>query len=49
VIGGLLNDLIAPVAIWYGGLAIGLVGFLGFVILARRNPTVASRLPEAAG
>ncbi len=49
VIGGLLNDLIAPVAIWYGGLAIGLVGFLGFVILARRNPAVASRLPEAAG
>lgn len=46
VIGGLLNDWIAPAAIWYGGLAIGLLGFLGFVILARRYPGAALRQPE---
>lgn len=35
VIGGFLNDNLAPVAIWYGGLALGLVAALGFVLLAR--------------
>jgi len=35
VVGGFLNDNLAPVAIWYGGLAMGLVGTLGFVLLAR--------------
>jgi MFS family permease len=34
-IGGFLSDQIAPVAIWYGGLAFGLVATLGFVLLAR--------------
>lgn len=34
VIGGYLNDNLAPVAIWYGGLVIGLVSVLGFVLLA---------------
>jgi MFS family permease len=35
VVGGFLNDHVAPVAIWYGGLAIGLAAMLGFVLLAR--------------
>jgi MFS family permease len=33
VLGGFLSDQIAPVAIWYGGLAIGLVAALGFLAL----------------
>lgn len=35
VIGGILNDTLAPVAIWYGGLVMGLAAALGFVLLAR--------------
>jgi MFS family permease len=35
VIGGFLNDSLAPVAIWYGGLVMGLAAALGFVLLAR--------------
>lgn len=34
VIGGYLNDNVAPVAIWYGGLVIGLIPALGYVLLA---------------
>jgi MFS family permease len=33
VIGGLLNDNIAPVAIWFGALVMGLLAMLGFVLL----------------
>lgn len=35
VLGGLLNDRLAPVAIWYGGLILGLVGAAGFALLGR--------------
>ncbi len=35
VLGGFLNDQIAPVAIWYGGLVMGLVAALGFGLLGR--------------
>jgi MFS family permease len=35
VIGGWLNDNVAPVAIWYAGLAMGLTAALGFVVLGR--------------
>lgn len=35
VIAGLLNDHIAPVAIWYGGLVMGLLAVAGFVLLTR--------------
>jgi MFS family permease len=35
VIGGFLNDRIAPVAIWYGGLVTGLVATLGYLVLGR--------------
>jgi MFS family permease len=34
-IGGFLSDQIAPVAIWYGGLAFGLVATLAFLLLGR--------------
>ncbi len=43
VIGGFLNDTLAPVAIWYGGLAMGLVGALGFALLARVLPAQNAR------
>jgi MFS family permease len=36
VIGGVLNDRVAPVATGYGGLALGLAAAVGFVLLARR-------------
>lgn len=35
VVGGLLNDRVAPVATWYGGLAMGLGATLGFILLPR--------------
>lgn len=35
VIGGLLNDHLAPVAIWYGALVMGAAGALGFLWLDR--------------
>jgi MFS family permease len=36
VLGGYLNDHLAPVAIWYGGFVIGILGTLGFYILSRK-------------
>jgi MFS family permease len=36
VIGGWLNDNVAPVAIWHAGLAMGLTAALGFLLLERR-------------
>jgi len=41
VIGGLLNDNLAPVAIWYGGLTIGLLAVAGFVRMAWSSPARA--------
>jgi MFS family permease len=38
VIGGFLNDNIAPVAIWFGGLVIGLISTGIFAVLAMRKP-----------
>ena len=43
ILGGYLNDSIAPVATWYGGFLIGMLGILGFFILSRREP-----IPEPA-
>ena len=37
LIGGFLNDAIAPRAIWIGGLVIGLTSAIGLTILARRE------------
>ncbi len=44
VVGGLLNDRVAPVATWYGALLIGLVGMGCFLWLQRRLPS--SREPQ---
>ena len=46
VVGGFLNDMVAPVAIWYGGLAMGLAATLGFVLLGRR-PRARESSPPA--
>ena len=32
VIGGYLNDTVAPVAIWYGAAVLGLIGTIGYLI-----------------
>jgi MFS family permease len=37
LIGGFLNDAVAPRAIWIGGLLIGLTSVLGLSVLARRD------------
>ncbi len=37
ILGGFLNDNIAPVATWYGGFVVGTLGILGFLILSRRE------------
>lgn len=43
VLGGVLSDQIAPVAIWYGGLAAGLVAAAGFALMAGRLRTLPRR------
>jgi MFS family permease len=43
VLGGYLNDHLAPVAIWYGGLIIGLVSTLGYLLLTRWFPEPAHK------
>lgn len=49
MIGGFLHDRIAPVAIWYGGLAFGLVSTLVlFALAARENGRPASEGQPAA-
>ena len=35
VLGGILSDQVAPVAIWYSGLVTGLVAVAGFILLSR--------------
>ena len=46
LIGGLLNDHLAPKAIWLGGLTIGLLSTAGLLILTRlKRPTNASLEP----
>ncbi len=54
VIGGILNDNLAPAAIWYAGMAFGLVGALGFTVLAKMLPgrgpqTVNAGVPDSTG
>jgi len=48
VIGGFLNDNLAPVAIWYGGLAMGLAAALGFLLLRQALPARGVK-PTSAG
>jgi MFS family permease len=38
LLGGYLNDQISPVATWYGGFVIGLLGIFGFYILSKKQP-----------
>ena len=47
LIGGFLNDQIAPVAIWYGGALIGLMGAAMLGVLAIRKRTSAVRTESA--
>jgi len=47
VLGGTLNDQVAPVAIWYAGLVLGAVATIGFLVLARVMPR-RSPIPAAA-
>jgi MFS family permease len=37
LMGGYLNDNIAPVATWYGGFVIGIIGIIGFLYLSRKE------------
>lgn len=47
VMGGYLSDNIAPVATWYGGFVMGLLGILWFYFLARREPSpLPAVMPE---
>jgi hypothetical protein len=39
MVGGFLHDAIAPQAIWWGGLSIGLSSTLGLLLLARQPET----------
>ena len=52
VLGGTLNDQVAPVAIWYAGLVLGAVAMIGFLVLARvmprRSPVSVAAAPPPA-
>ncbi|MBM3121535.1 MAG: MFS transporter [Chloroflexi bacterium] len=52
VLGGTLNDQLAPVAIWYAGLVLGAVAMIGFLVLdrvmPRRSPVSAAAAPPPA-
>jgi len=45
LLGGYLSDHIAPVATWYGGFGVGVIGILGFLVLSRRQ---LGKIPTAA-
>jgi len=47
VLGGLLGDWLAPVAIWYGGMALALGATGGFLLLARRMRRRERGLPSS--
>ena len=42
VLGGILNDKVAPVAIWYGGMVIASAAALGFMLVAMTIPSCNS-------
>jgi len=44
LLGGFLNDNIAPVATWYGGFVIGIAGIMGFLILSWKQPRLKSSI-----
>jgi len=39
IVGGLLNDLIAPVAMWFGGSLFAFLSAIGFFRLFRKDPS----------
>jgi MFS family permease len=42
LLGGYLNDNITPVATWYGGFLIGILGIIGFLILSKKESRINS-------
>jgi len=45
IMGGYLNDNVSPVATWFGGFVIGIIGILDFLYLSRKeNRTQSSRI-----
>jgi MFS family permease len=47
LLGGYLNDSVAPVATWYGGFIVGIIGIMGFLFLSRKQPVAQpSIFPE---
>jgi MFS family permease len=47
LMGGYLNDNVSPVATWYGGLAIGIIGILDFLYLSRKESSLNSTIPTS--
>jgi MFS family permease len=39
LMGGFLNDALAPAATWYGGMVVGLLGMAGFFWMAQKSPS----------
>jgi MFS family permease len=39
LLGGYLNDNVSPVATWYGGFVIGIIGVLDFLFISRKEPS----------
>jgi MFS family permease len=46
VFGGLLNDLISPSAVWYGGSIVSILCVIWFVVLYNRFPQVMEQLKQ---
>ena len=47
LMGGYLNDNVSPVATWYGGIAIGIIGILDFLYLSRKESSLNSTIPTS--
>jgi len=47
LMGGYLNDNVSPVATWYGGLAIGIIGILDFLYLSRKESKANATIPTS--
>jgi MFS family permease len=44
LMGGYLNDNVSPVATWYGGFLIGIIGILDFIYLSRKETHVQNAI-----
>jgi MFS family permease len=47
IIAGFLSDQFAPVAMWYGGFVLGLIGAAGFFLMSRRAKASQPEIAEA--